>query len=268
MAGFLTRRESRKQYESIGGGNFNDAYRSQKDALRQSGLRGRDLRQAARQAVIDDQNLTNIQNTALQDSEQYAPTEDMITGMEMAGYDQNEKQMQRDNSAFRQNFLNAQPIEVSSMPAQIQTKQAQTPTGETTSAAIQPAVQPAMVGTPQATNATVETPAPGQPAQIRSAPVAQSEEPDYSSMSFNDAFGAARKLKGKDGMLEWKGKSYGLKYADEIAAEKAATAKAKPAAATQKTNVGTTTPSTPVASPSNPTSTATRPVQNNDNVKP
>lgn len=197
MAGFLTRRESRKQYESIGGGNFNDAYRSQKDALRQSGLRGRDLRQTARQAVIDDQNLTNIQNTALQNSEQYAPTEDMITGMEMAGYDQNERQMQRDNYAFRQNLLNAQPIEVSSMPAQIQTK--------------------------QATDAAVETPAPGQPAQIQSA---QQETPapvqekykgqkDYDDLNFNQAFGQAMKDIGEGGVFYYKGRPFKLAYREQ-----------------------------------------------------
>ena len=279
MAGFMTRRESRKQYESIGGGNFNAAYKAQKDKLRQSGLRGRELRQTARQAVIDDQSLTNIQNAALKSSEQYAPTENTIAGIAAAGYDQNEKQMQRDNYSFRQSLLNEQPITLSKpaiikdAPAQ-SVQQAQTPTGESvevaSASAEAPVSQPATVGTPQTTDATVETPAPGQPAQIQGAPVAQPEEPDYNSMSYNDTFRMARKLKGKDGTFEWKGKSYGLKYAEEVAAEKAAAAKAKAAGTNSKASTGATAqPSAPVATATqvaSPTTTAQTQVKMQEQV--
>lgn len=275
MAGFMTRRESRKQYESIGGNNFNDVYKTQKDKLRQSGLRGRDLRQAARRAVIDDQNLTNIQNTALQNSEQYAPTENTIAGIAAAGYDQNEKQMQRDNYSFRQSLLNSQPIEVSLLkPAQIQTEQAQTPTGESVKVAstatetpaeqptqqqlssnpveafyqrlnqkranaglaqkdysgnYTPQSQPATVEAQQVTDATVETPAPGQPAQIQSAqeetPVAPVQEKykgqkDYDNLKFGQAFNQAMKDIGEGGIFYYKGKPIKLAYGKEDTAAK------------------------------------------------
>lgn len=293
MAGFLSRRDARRGYNAAGGENFNSDYRTEKQKLRASGLRGRELRQTARKNVMDDaiSKSVGLEDTMNQNLDQMNYEINALADNDMHRLIMQGQQEQRDFSdqlAEEREALKEliKPIQIKSTqtpageatsvttPAGTSVEQAQTPTGEpvkvSTPATEAPGAQPTTVGTPQAADVTVETPAPGQPAQIQSAQVAQPEEPDYNSMSYNDAFRMARKLKGKDGTFEWKGKSYGLKYADEVAAEKAAAAKAKAAGANPKTSTGATAqPSAPVATTTqvaSPTTTAQTQVKMQEQV--
>lgn len=188
-------------------------------------MRGRELRQTARKNIVGNaiSKSAGLENTANQNLTQMGfeidalANNDIHRAMMQDQQEKNDFLDQLDEKYAKLKGL-VKPVQINQAPIN-QATQAQIPTGESVKVDVaateapetQPITQqtqPATVGTPQATDATVETPAPGQPAQIQSAPKteveqeAKQEEPDYSSMSYNDAFRAARKLKGKDGTFE------------------------------------------------------------------